>query len=292
MPRKRLIIGGEASRRTFGELLLTLAQCSVFNHYGPTETTVGVTTYPVDESVKDVPGSTLPIGKPLPNVQAYILDRYLQPAPPGVAGDLYIGGKYVARGYLNRPELTAERFIPDPFGVAAGARLYWTGDVARYLADGQIAFLGRKDQQVKVRGFRIELGEIETTLRKHEGVREAVVVASDDMHGDTRLAAYIVATEEQAPSGADLRAFLKDKLPEYMLPYTYIVLDKLPLTPHGKVDRRALPRPGAFERELHVPFVAPRSAVEEVLAEIFAEVLQVERVGINDNFFELGGHSL
>jgi len=292
MPRKRLIIGGEASRRTFGELLLTLAQCSVFNHYGPTETTVGVTTYPVDESVKDVPGPTLPIGTPLPNVQAYILDRYLQPAPPGVAGDLYIGGKYVARGYLNRPELTAERFIPDPFGVAAGARLYWTGDVARYLADGQIEFLGRQDQQVKVRGFRVELGEIETALRKHEGVREAVVVASDDIHGDTRLTAYIVATEERAPAGGELRAYLKEKLPGYMLPYTYIVLDKLPLTPHGKVDRRALPRPEASDRELAVPFVAPRSAVEEVLAEIFAEVLQVERVGVNDNFFELGGHSL
>ncbi|HYK22283.1 MAG TPA: phosphopantetheine-binding protein, partial [Pyrinomonadaceae bacterium] len=198
----------------------------------------------------------------------------------------------VARGYLNRPELTAERFIPDPFSGNIGARLYSTGDVARYLADGELEFLGRQDQQVKVRGFRIELGEIETALREHESVREAVVTAFTNMNGHTQLAAYVVVVDGPATMSGELRGFLKEKLPEYMLPHLYIFLDKLPLTPHGKVDRRALPRPEGMERELAAPFVAPRNAVEEVLCEIFAEVLSVERVSVNDNFFELGGHSL
>jgi amino acid adenylation domain-containing protein len=292
MPRKLLVIAGEASRVTFGEQLRTLAQCSIFNQYGPTETTVGVTTYQVDETINDVRSATLPIGRPLPNVQAYVLDRHMEPVPFGVAGELYIGGKSVARGYLNSPELTAERFIPEPFSAEIGARLYSTGDVARYLADGQLEFLGRQDQQVKVRGFRIELGEIETALREHERVREAVLAAYGDPHADTRLAAYVVAADGRAPTGGQLRAFLKEKLPEYMVPQLYLVLDKLPLTPHGKLDRRALPRPEAAERELDAPFVAPRNAMEEVLAEIFIEVLRVERVGVNDNFFELGGHSV
>jgi amino acid adenylation domain-containing protein len=292
MPRKLLIIGGEASRVTFSEQLRTLAQCSIFNHYGPTETTVAVTTYQVDETVKDMRSVTLPIGRPLPNVQAYVLDRHMKPLPFGVAGELYIGGKCVSRGYLNSPELTAERFIPDPFSTDTGARLYSTGDVCRYLADGQLEFLGRKDQQVKVRGFRIELGEIETALREHECVREAVLTAYGDTHGDTQLTAYVIPIEGRAPAGGELRAFLKEKLPEYMVPSLYRVLDKLPLTPHGKVDRRALPRLEGAERELDTPIVAPRTAIEEVLSEIFIEVLRVERVGVNDNFFELGGHSL
>jgi amino acid adenylation domain-containing protein len=292
MPRKLLIIGGEASRVDFGEQLRSLAQCSIFNHYGPTETTVGVTTYSVDETVKDVPGVTLPIGRPLPNVQAYVLDPHMEPAPFGVAGELYIGGNCVARGYLDRPELTAEKFIPDPFSRSVGARLYSTGDVARYLADGQLEFLGRKDQQVKVRGFRIELGEIEAALCEHESVREAAVTAYSNTHGDTRLAAYVVPAGERVLTRAELHAFLKEKLPEYMVPYLYLFLDKLPLTPHGKADRRALPAPEDAERELDAPFVGPRNAIEEVLSEIFAEVLTVERVGVNDNFFDLGGHSL
>jgi acyl carrier protein len=170
--------------------------------------------------------------------------------------------------------------------------LYATGDMARYIADGQLEFLGRKDQQVKVRGFRIELGEIETALREHEAVCEAVLTAYVDTHGDTHLAAYVVAAEEHVLTGGELRAFLKEKLPEYMVPHLYLFLDKLPLTPHGKVDRRALPRPEGTERELDAPFVGPRNAIEEVLSEIFAEVLRVERVGVNDNFFDLGGHSL
>ena len=292
MPRKRLIIGGESSRRSFGEQLRTLAAGSVFNHYGPTETTVGVTTYCVDETVKDLRSVTLPIGKPLPNVQAYVLDQHLEPVPFGVAGELYIGGKNVARGYLNSPALTATRFIPDSFGDEKGARLYWTGDVVRYRDDGQIEFLGRQDQQVKVRGFRIEPGEIETALREHENVQDAVVAAYGDVHGDTQLAAYVVSGDGPAVTSNELREFLREKLPEYMVPHLYIFLNKLPLTPHGKVDRRALPQPEGGERELDAPFVAPRNAIEEVLAEIFAEVLRIERVGVNDNFFDLGGHSL
>jgi amino acid adenylation domain-containing protein len=295
MPRKLLVIGGEASRVSFAQQLRMLDQCSIFNHYGPTETTVGVTTYQVDETVKDLRSVTLPIGRPLPNVQAYVLDRQMAPVPIGVSGELYLGGKCVSRGYLNSPELTAEKFIPDPFSRSVGARLYVTGDVVRYLADGCLEFLGRQDQQVKVRGFRIELGEIETALREHEDVREAIVVAYGDMQGDTHLAAYVVLAERRAPqplTRGELRAFLKEKLPEYMVPCLYSVLDKLPLTPHGKVDRGALPQPDGGARELDVPFVAPRNAIEEVLSEIFTEVLRVERVGVNDNFFELGGHSL
>ncbi|HJP95209.1 MAG TPA: amino acid adenylation domain-containing protein [Pyrinomonadaceae bacterium] len=292
MPRKVLMIGGEASRVTFAEELRTLAQCSIFNHYGPTETTVGVTTYQADESVKDLRSVTLPIGRPLPNVQAYVLDRHMEPVPLGVAGELYIGGKNVSRGYLNSPQLTAERFVPDPFSRSVGARLYSTGDMVRYLANGQLEFVGRRDQQVKVRGFRIELGEIETALREHERVREAVVAAYAETNGDTRLTAYVVPATEQPPTGSELRAFLKEKLPEYMMPHLYRFLDQLPLTAQGKVDRLALRRPEGTERELDVPFVAARNAVEEVLSGIFAEVLNVERVGVNDNFFELGGHSL
>jgi amino acid adenylation domain-containing protein len=292
MPRERLIIGGEASHRAWGEGLRKLAPCAVFNHYGPTETTVGVTTYPVDESVEELPSVTLPIGKPLPNVRAYVLDRHMQPVPRGVAGEMYIGGKCVARGYLGRPGLTAAAFVPDPFSAEPGARLYRTGDAARHLAGGQIEFLGRRDQQVKVRGFRIELGEIETALREHKGVVEAVVAARVGAHGDTRLTAYVVAAQRRALTGGELRAFLKERLPEYMLPSAYVFLDRLPLTPHGKVDRRALPQPDGEAREPDEPFVAPRNAVEEVLCEIFAEVLGVERVGVHDNFFELGGHSL
>src|SRR5205085_7278058 len=217
---------------------------------------------------------------------------HMEPAPLGVAGELYIGGKNVSRGYLNSPQLTAEKFVPDPFSAEVGARLYATGGIARYLADGELEFLGRLDQQVKVRGFRIELAEIETALREHEGVREAVLAAHADKNGDTHLVAYVVAAEERAPTAGGLRAFLKEKLPEYMAPSQYHFLEKLPLTPQGKVNRLALPRPEGAERELDVLFVAPRSAVEEVLCGIFAEVLNVERVGVNDNFFELGGHSL
>ena len=261
-----------------------------FNAYGPTEATIGPTLYRVEELPEDT--SHVPIGHPIANTQVYILDQRQQPVPVGVPGELYIGGVGVARGYLNRPELTAERFIPDPFSGEPGARLYKTGDLARYLPDGNIEFLGRTDHQVKVRGFRVELGEIETVLGRHPALQKVVVVARDDVPGDRRLVAYVVPKEEPAPTTSELRRFLKEKLPEYMMPSVFVTLDTLPLTPSGKVDRRALPAPVGVRPELERAFVAPRTPVEEELASVWAQLLGIERVGIYDDFFELGGHSL
>jgi amino acid adenylation domain-containing protein len=289
-PLEHLLFGGEAADPLAVRQVLEMGRPRRLVHvYGPTEST----TFASWQLVREVPrtSATIPIGRAISNTRLYILDRHLRPVPIGVTGELYIGGDGLARGYLDHPGLTAERFVPDPFDNKPGGRLYKTGDLTRWLADGQVEFVGRNDFQVKVRGFRIELGEIETVLRKHEDVREAVVTARLGTHGDSYLTAYVVANEGRAPSTGELRAFLKEKLPEYMLPSVYLVLDKLPLTPHGKVDRRALPDAVGTARELDVPFVAPRNAVEEVLSEIFAEVLKV-RVGVNDNFFELGGHSL
>ena len=290
-PLEHLLFGGEsADPAAVRQVLENGPPRRLLNVYGPTEST----TFAAWQLVRELPRTvaTVPIGRAISNTRLYILDRHLQPVPVGVTGELHIGGDGLARGYLDHPGLTAERFVPDPFAGEPGGRLYKTGDLTRWLADGRIEFVGRNDFQVKVRGFRIELGEIETVLREHESVREAVVVARIDARGDAYLAAYVVAAHGPLPTGGELRAFLKAKLPEYMLPSVYRVLDKLPLTPHGKVDRHALPRSEGSERELDVAFVAPRNAVEEVLSEIFAEVLMVERVGINDNFFELGGHSL
>jgi amino acid adenylation domain-containing protein len=290
-PLEHLLFGGEsADPSAVRQVLENGSPRRLLNVYGPTESTTFATWQLVRELPRTV--ATIPIGRAVSNTRLYILDRHLQPVPVGVTGELHIGGDGLARGYLDHPGLTAERFVPDPFAGEPGGRLYKTGDLTRWLADGRIEFAGRNDFQVKVRGFRIELGEIETVLREHESVREAVVVARTDARGDAYLAAYVVAAHGPLPTGGELRAFLKAKLPEYMLPSVYRVLDKLPLTAHGKVDRHALPRSEGSERELDVAFVAPRNAVEEVLSEIFAEVLRVERVGINDNFFELGGHSL
>jgi acyl carrier protein len=198
----------------------------------------------------------------------------------------------VARGYLNSPELTAERFIPDPFSSEPGSRLYKTGDLVRYRPDGNLKFLGRLDDQTKVRGFRVEPGEIEAALRQHAAVRENVVVARDNGQGSHRLVAYVVAAHEPAPTVSELRGFLEEKLPEYMVPSAFVLLDALPLTPHGKIDRRALPVPDGTRPELNKPFVAPRTPTEKLLAEIWAQVLGVEPIGVQDNFFDLGGHSL
>jgi hypothetical protein len=233
----------------------------------------------------------VPIGRPIANTQIYILDMKLQPVPIGITGVLHIGGMQVARGYLNQSDLTAENFVPDPFGQEPGARLYRTGDLARYLADGNIDLLGRSDYQLKIRGYRIELGEIESVLRQHPGVRENVVLAREDSPGDKRLVAYIVASDRQ-PEINELRDFLKRKLPDYMVPSAFVLLDCLPLTPNGKVDRRALPAPAQSRAEQTNPFVAPRTPGEESLARIWAEVLKLEKLGIHDNFFDLGGHSL
>jgi aspartate racemase len=232
-----------------------------------------------------------PIGRPLPNTQVYILDAQKQLVPIGVPGELYIGGVGVTRGYLNRPELTAERFIPNPFSNDSGSRLYKTGDLARYLPDGNIEYLGRIDHQVKIRGFRIELGEIEAVLRQNPAVQDAVVIGQEyDLH-DKRLVAYVVPSQEQVLSTSELRRYLKEKLPDHMVPSAFVRLEALPLTPNDKVDRRALPMPDGI-RSVEETFAPPLTLFEEVLANIWSEVLRLDSVGIHDNFFELGGHSL
>jgi acyl carrier protein len=220
----------------------------------------------------------------------YVVDADLQLAPFGVAGELCVGGDGVARGYLNRPELTATAFMPDPFSSEPGARLYRTGDRVRYLHDGSLEFLGRVDDQIKLRGVRIELGEIEVTLRSHPAVREAVAVVREFAIGDSRLVVYVVADGEVDP--AALRDYLRGKLPEYLLPSAFVLLEKLPLLPSGKINKHALPAPEITRQAVAESYVAPRTAMEEIIAGIWSELLGVERVGVYDNFFELGGHSL
>ncbi len=265
------------------------------NGYGPTESTVCATTAVCTNST-----SQLPIGRPIDNIQLYILDPYLQPVPIGVPGELHIGGAGLAKGYLNRPELTLEKFIPNPFDNALqedqrSTKLYKTGDLVRYLPDGNIDFLGRIDQQVKIRGFRIELGEIEAALSLHTDVREAVVVVKEDQPGGKRLVAYIVPNHvynQERITTSKLRSFLKESLAEYMLPSAFVMLEFLPLTPNGKVDRKALSTMEVAHSELESNLVLPRTSVEEMLADIWAEVLGLEQAGVHSNFFELGGHSL
>ncbi|MGH9932081.1 MAG: amino acid adenylation domain-containing protein, partial [Pyrinomonadaceae bacterium] len=283
--RLKVLCGGEALSRALANQLLERSG-SLWNMYGPTETTIWSTLCRVESG--DEPVS---IGRPLANTQVYLLDRNLNPAPIGVAGELHIGGDGLARGYLNRPELTDEKFIRNQFGDDRSARLYKTGDLARYLPNGNIECLGRIDDQVKLRGFRIELGEIEAALRQHATVRENVVVAREDTPGDRRLVAYVVPEAGAKVESNELRAFLREKLPEYMIPAVIMELAELPLTPNGKVNRRALPAPD-YDAQLQQSYVPPRTPTEELLCGIWAEVLRVSRVGVNDNFFELGGHSL
>jgi amino acid adenylation domain-containing protein len=266
-------------------------QPALINMYGITETTVHVTYRPLTrQDVNDRKVSV--IGVPIPDLEIHILDDELKPVATGVAGELYVGGAGLARGYLNRPQLTAERFIPNPFSKIPGARLYRTGDLARLLPDGDIEYLGRCDQQVKVRGFRIELGEIESVLNRHAAVRESVVIAAEAGDGDNRLVAYAILHPGTTPSTTDLRDFLKVHLPDYMVPSVFMFLTALPLTPNGKVDRAALPHPDRVRPKLKDEFVAPQTAEEKLLAAIWAEVLEVHPVGIHDNFFELGGDSI
>jgi acyl carrier protein len=233
-----------------------------------------------------------PIGRPIANSKVYILDRCLQLVPIGVIGELYIGGDSLARGYLNQPDLSREKFISNPFIKEPGARLYRTGDLARYLADGNIQFAGRIDDQVKVRGFRVEPGEIETLLCRHPDVLECVISVCEDATGEKRLVAYIVTSAGQHLTSGQLRDYLKEKLPEYMIPSAFVLLDSLPLTASGKVDRRGLPAPDGSRPELAEAYVAPRNVTEKLLTTIWVEVLKLEKVGIYDDFFELGGHSL
>ncbi|NPC78897.1 non-ribosomal peptide synthase/polyketide synthase [Pyxidicoccus fallax] len=272
------------------EHLARLPDGAVFvNGYGPTENTTFTTCHRMTR--ESHVGAAVPLGRPIANTRVYILDDALNPVPPGVPGELFCAGEGLAHGYLNRPELTAEKFIPDPFSTEPGARMYRTGDRARWLADGTVDFLGRADFQVKVRGFRIEPGEVEATLRMHEGVREAVVMAREDSPGGKRLVAYVVPVSPSSVDAEALRVFLKQKLPEYMVPAAFVLLDVLPLSPNGKVDRKALPAPDAAQAT-RGEYTAPRDEVEQKLADIWAAVLRVPRVGIHDNFFALGGDSI
>jgi acyl-coenzyme A synthetase/AMP-(fatty) acid ligase/acyl carrier protein len=287
LPRKYLILGGEPLSKRLVQRVRDLgANCEICNHYGPTETTVGsvvlrLSNYQEYEDQRP----TVPIGRPIDNTQIYILDSQLQPAPVGVVGELYISGEGVAAGYLNQPELTKERFIDNPF--VSNSKMYRTGDLCRYLADGNVEFLGRADHQIKVRGFRIELGEIEATLAKHPSVKQAVVVATADPQGEKRLIAYVVGPSPTE----DLRAYVKEQLPDYMVPTAIIALPRLPLNANGKVDRQSLLEPEKFQTKSNA-YVAPRTAAETKIAEIWSEVLGNELIGLGEDFFEIGGHSL
>ncbi|MFM6632173.1 MAG: non-ribosomal peptide synthetase [Microcystis panniformis] len=280
-----VLVGGEAIDESMWATLAKAQNINFYNVYGPTECTVDSTICLIAANLKPV------IGRPLVNTQIYLLDQNLQPVPIGVQGELYIGGASLARGYLNRPELTNEKFIPDPFHQETESRLYKTGDLARYLPDGNIEYLGRIDNQVKIRGFRIELGEIEAVLSQHNYVEITCVIAREDSPGIKRLVAYIVPPKNVTPSTSELRQFLKARLPDYMIPSAFVTLEALPLTPNGKLDHRALPEPN-LRGEIELNFVAPRNLEEEILAKIWSQVLRVELVGIYDNFFELGGDSI
>ena len=268
----------------------------LINSYGPTETTVSSTMYRISANTS-IAGE-VPIGRPFPHLQTYILDRYHQPVPIGIPGELYIGGDGLARGYLNRPELTAEKFIPNPIpptplvkGGLKGDRLYKTGDLVRYLPSGNIEYIGRIDKQVKIRGFRIELGEIETVIARHPDVQQVAVIDREDTPGEKKLAAYLVPKDREFKS-SKLCSFLAERLPNYMVPSAYVKLDSLPISPSGKIDRRALPAPDFSRSELRETFVAPRNDLESKLASIWQEVLKLDSIGVKDNFFDLGGHSL
>ncbi len=293
LPKKCLILGGETCSWELIEQLKNYApNCQIFNHYGPTETTVGALVYQVNhkfELSNYQKSRTVPIGRPLPNIKIYLLDTNLQPVPIGTPGELYIGGTGVTRGYFNRPKLTNNKFIANPF--LPTQRLYKTGDIARYLSNGNIEFIGRVDYQVKIHGYRIELGEIETALLKHPAIKETVVIAKEEQSGNKRLIAYTVTDFTQKVSTENLRHFLQQQLPEYMVANTFVQMEALPLTPNGKINRAALPNPttqGLSSKN----FVPPRNPVEEKLAELWVQILGVNRIGINDNFFELGGDSI
>ena len=312
-----LLFGGEAvDPRWVKKVFKKSPPKQLLHVYGPTECTTFSSFY----GVQDVPESatSIPIGRPLTNTQIYLLDGQLQPVPIGIPGELYIGGDGLARGYLNRSGLTAERFIPNPFiqekgerkqpkgtqedftfcSSTANDRLYKTGDLACYRPDGNIEFLGRIDNQVKIRGFRIELGEIEAVLSQQPAIFQAVVIVQEDIPSDKHLVAYIVLNQEyKSTVGAQaltlqFREFLTEKLPQYMVPLAYVVLDFLPLTPNGKVDRRLLPTVDTLNLDIQEDYVAPRTAIEEELTRIWGKLLGKQQVGVHDNFFELGGHSL
>ncbi len=285
-PGFRILCGGEALPPALAERLLE-GGAELWNVYGPTETTIWSTVHRVRTAE-----SPISIGRPIANTKVYVLDRNGAPTPVGVPGELHIGGTGVALGYLNRPELTAERFLPDPFASEPAARMYRTGDRARWRSNGTLEYLGRLDFQVKIRGFRVELGEIETALSRHPGIAQAVVQPNLDAAGVSRLAAYLVPRGTASPGSAELREYLGRLLPEYMIPSTFTALTALPLTPNGKVDRRRLPAPEASQDQREVPFVPPRNEIERTVASVWQKALGVTSVSATDNFFDLGGHSL
>ena len=303
LPRQRLILGGEAaSWDLIDNIQKQKPNCQILNHYGPTETTVGALTYPVSfrgdiNGNHEAPKSsrhyatTVPLGRPIANVQVYILDKNLQPTAIGLPGELYIGGDSLARGYLNRPQLTAEKFIDNPYDVSKSERLYRTGDLARYLPDGNIEFLGRIDYQVKIRGFRIELGEIETVLNQHPAIQTNVVTVWEEQPGNQHLVAYVVKNNESQVEISQLRKFLQQQLPEFMVPNLFLFLETLPLTANGKIDRKSLPAPNE-NSSAEQKYVAPRTEIEQTLTDIWQKLLLKKRVGIQDNFFEIGGDSI
>ncbi|HEY0384440.1 MAG TPA: amino acid adenylation domain-containing protein, partial [Pyrinomonadaceae bacterium] len=287
---RHVICSGEALPVELEKRFFERMRAELHNLYGPTEAAIDVTFWRCE---RDNQWPNVPIGRPIANTQIYLLDEELEPVPVGVRGELHIGGVGLARGYYERAGLTAEKFIPDPFAAATpGARLYKTGDIARYRPDGCIEFLGRADAQVKLRGFRIELGEIESVLSCHENVRDAVVLAREDTPGDKRLVAYLVAAPGASISIADVRGFLQTRLPDYMLPAAYVCLETFPLTTSGKIDRRQLPPPDEDRAQLTAPLIEPRTPIEIELAAMWRELLGAVQVGVDDNFFELGGHSL
>ncbi|MCW3053635.1 MAG: Malonyl CoA-acyl carrier protein transacylase, partial [Chthonomonadales bacterium] len=289
LPRRCLFLGGEASS---WELMMRIRQagtCRVINHYGPTEATIGSLVYPVPEEFP--PTATVPIGRPIANTRIYLLDSRLLPVPIGVQGELYIGGDGLARGYIGQKDLTDSRFVSNPF-AEDGSRLYRTGDLARYLADGSVEFLGRIDDQVKIRGFRVEPGEIEAALRSHVGVRQTIVVSREDSFGEKRLVGYYVGSTHDSPTEEDLKAYLQDMLPEYMIPYSIVRLTSLPLAPNGKVDRAALPAPEQILPDAERERILPRTPVEKQMASIWQEIMGSGEISVDADFFELGGHSL
>jgi aspartate racemase len=287
-----VIVGGEkaSSAKLAAWRKIAGSRVRWVNTYGPTETSVIVTAFEPKNS-EEIP-AVLPIGRPIANTKIHILDPNLQPLPVGIPGDLYVAGPGLARGYLNRPEVTAEKFIADPFNSQPGARMYKTGDVARYLASGEIEFAGRTDDQVKIRGYRVELKEIESVLGTYPAVREVVVVARENEAGEKNLIAYVVPSREQAPTGSELRTYLKQRLPHYMVPSAFVLLEAMPKTPNGKLDRRGMPAPKPADFTEPNEYVAPSDELETQLTKIWAVVLSKESIGIRDNFFDLGGHSL
>ena len=292
LPKRLLLLGGEASRIDWIKQFQPLAPGGILNHYGPTEATCGAATYHVPSDGPSQLPATLPLSQPIPNCRIYLLDSSLNPAPTGIPGEIHIGGSGVARGYLNRPDITAERFIPDPFSGESGGRMYKTGDLAKFLPDGTVEFLGRKDHQVKIRGYRIELDEIQTVLSKHPNVRSAVLMVRDGGMDDKQLVAYVVPHDKDASTSDELRSYLRHELPEFMIPATVLQLDEFPLTPMGKVDRLALPVPDTTTCRTDKAYCAPSTPAQKRLVEIWEELLKVERIGVDDNFFDLGGHSL